>query len=309
MRRRAAFGRMELPAVSKVKRPAFTLIELPAVSKGRRAAFTLVELLLVLAIIAVLVGILLPVIGRVRRSAQAAGCAANLSQLGQAMVLYAQQHGGHLPAGHRFVQDPVTYGNSVWWSWDDAIAPLLGTVSPAMQAELAGLHTTNPSPLLQCPSDDRTPPEYADGRPVAGTRSYSMTPARFGPAGRSMWGMGADGVGPHDGYVRLADARDGSRTLLLVENHCDDATGGNLAGGGAHATTPTPLLQRGTQAPGAPGRWDRLPPAHDGAWNYLFCDGHVERLPPESTVTRKPGMTVEESLNHLSGMWTRETDD
>jgi prepilin-type N-terminal cleavage/methylation domain-containing protein/prepilin-type processing-associated H-X9-DG protein len=269
----------------------------------RRTAFNLIELLLVLAIIAVLVAILLPVIARIRRSAQAAACAANLSQLGHAMVLYTQQHQGRLPAGFRFVQNPVNYGNSIWWAWDDALAPLLGPVSPAAQAELSGLFTTNPSPLLQCPMDDRTPPVYADGRPVGGTRSYSMTLARFMPAGRSMLGMGADGSGGYLGYVRLAEARDASATLLLVENHCND----NLAGGGALATTPQPNFQRGVVT--GPGTWDRLPPAHDGAWNYLFCDGHVDRLPPEATVIRTPGMTVEEWLSHQNGMWTRETDD
>jgi prepilin-type N-terminal cleavage/methylation domain-containing protein/prepilin-type processing-associated H-X9-DG protein len=268
----------------------------------RRTAFNLIELLLVLAIIAVLVAILLPAIARVRRSAQAAACAANLSQLGHAMILYAQQHQGHLPAGHRFVQDPVNYGNSVWWAWDDALAPLLGPVSPAAQAELSGPYTTNPSPLLQCPLDDHTPPVYADGR-VPGTRSYSMTLARFTPTGRSMLGMGGDGSGWYEGYVRLAEAREASGTLLLVENHCDD----NLAGDRVHATTPAPAWQRGVVT--GPQMWDRLPPAHDGAWNYLFCDGHVDRLPPEATVRRTPDMTAEESLNHQNGMWTRETDD
>ena len=271
----------------------------------RRAAFSLVELLVVIGVVAVLFALLLPVIARVRRHAQATTCVTNLRQLGHAMVLYAQQNHGHLPAGHRFVENKAHSGDSRWWSWDDALAPLLG--EPPPQAELEGSYTVNPSPLLQCPSDDRVPPAYLGGRPLGGLRSYSMTHAWGDSAG----GMGVIGVAgvTEWRYVRLADARDASGTLLLVENHCDDIHGGNLAGSQSFATTPTPAYQRGVPRPGPPGMWDRLPPTHDGAWNYLFCDGHVDRLRPDETVTRKPGMTADERLNSSSGMWTRDTTD
>ena len=269
----------------------------------RRAAFSLVELLLVIGIIAVLLALLLPVIGRVRRYAQATTCATNLRQLGQAMVLYAQQNHGHLPASHRFVENKVRFADSRWWAWDDALAPLLG--EPPPQAELDGLYTASPSPLLRCPSDDRVPPAYLGGRPLGGLRGYSMTHHKAG-------GMGTDNVAgvAECGYVRLADARDASGTLLLVENHCDNVNGGNLAGGVSFATTPTPAYQRGVSRPGGPpGAWDRLPPTHDGAWNYLFCDGHVDRLRPDDTVAHKPGVTADERLNSPSGMWTRDPSD
>ena len=64
------------------------------------AAFTLVELLVVIGIIAVLVGILLPTLGRARESANAVKCMANLRQLGQAMVMYAGEFKGSLPIGY-----------------------------------------------------------------------------------------------------------------------------------------------------------------------------------------------------------------
>src|SRR5262249_12836391 len=68
--------------------------------RSRTRAFTLVELLVVIGIIAALIAILLPTLARAREAAHRSACLSNLRQLGQALVLYANQSKDHVPLGH-----------------------------------------------------------------------------------------------------------------------------------------------------------------------------------------------------------------
>jgi type II secretory pathway pseudopilin PulG len=70
----------------------------PAVFSSRRgaSAFTLVEILVVIGIIAVLIGILIPVISRANDAAKRTTCMSNMRQLTVAWTEYATHHDGAL---------------------------------------------------------------------------------------------------------------------------------------------------------------------------------------------------------------------
>jgi prepilin-type N-terminal cleavage/methylation domain-containing protein len=62
-----------------------------------RSGFTLMELLVVLVIVALLAGLLFPVLGRARARAQEAPCTSQLRQIGQAFSMYRDDHGFRPP--------------------------------------------------------------------------------------------------------------------------------------------------------------------------------------------------------------------
>ena len=65
-----------------------------------KSAFTLVELLVVIGIISLLISILLPSLARARQAAITIACSSNMRQVGQAMVMYANENRGYLPYGY-----------------------------------------------------------------------------------------------------------------------------------------------------------------------------------------------------------------
>lgn len=86
-------------------------IESKNVWRSLRRGFTLVELLVVIGVIAILISIFLPSLGKARNQARIVACASNLRQLGVASLNYAAANKQFFPATTQFA------GN---WIWDQS---------------------------------------------------------------------------------------------------------------------------------------------------------------------------------------------
>src|SRR6478609_2793891 len=75
----------------------------------RRRGFTLTELLVAIAIIAMLVGLLLPVVSRAREAANRVTCLSNLRQLATATLAYVSENGQRLPEAGTSNTDDAPY--------------------------------------------------------------------------------------------------------------------------------------------------------------------------------------------------------
>ena len=102
--------------------------------RGRAGGFTLIELLVVIAIIAILAGMLLPVLARAKKEAQRANCLSNLHQIGFTLAMYTADS-----------QDCYPYSGNGWPEMP--FVDLLKLYSPYIP------NGTNRGAFFRCPAD------------------------------------------------------------------------------------------------------------------------------------------------------------
>jgi prepilin-type N-terminal cleavage/methylation domain-containing protein len=84
--------------------------------------FTLIELLVVISIIAILMAVMMPALGRAREQAKVTICSSNLKQQIMSVSLFAEDNEGYLPSG-AITTESSDWGGSSNLYWKDVITP------------------------------------------------------------------------------------------------------------------------------------------------------------------------------------------
>jgi prepilin-type N-terminal cleavage/methylation domain-containing protein len=158
------------------------MITMKNVARRPQWAFTLIELLVVIAIIGMLAALILPALSGSRERSRRAYCQNNLSQIGRAIMLYADEHSETFPAA------AINASSSFW---DIAILPYLG-------------QATN---VFLCMSD---PFRNAPG--TGNPRSYAVNAVAQGSGYRAPFGL----LGQPGSALRTGDLDFNRGDLILV---------------------------------------------------------------------------------------------
>jgi prepilin-type N-terminal cleavage/methylation domain-containing protein/prepilin-type processing-associated H-X9-DG protein len=119
--------------------------------------FTLIELLVVIAVIALLMAVIIPALGKAKIYAQRIVCGNNLRQQGMGTMLYANDNETHVPSPLAYDRNPTTGAvNNVRgaWFWDTSFW------FTNQLCEYAGFEKTD-SAVFTCPANKMRKPDDA----------------------------------------------------------------------------------------------------------------------------------------------------
>lgn len=186
-------------------------------SKQQPGGFTLIELLVVIGVIALLIGILLPSLGKARETGRDIKCKANLRGLGQSLHAYANDYKGLFPPLLDNAPDPETGKFSMQWYDEARIGKYLPQYDNTNVSDTNTRSNTVGGGIMICPNH------------VAGGRSYAMN-YWAGSAGKWALESGTGrirvfkpGANPLDQFEGLrgkgfdATSNNSSKTLLMTE--------------------------------------------------------------------------------------------
>jgi prepilin-type N-terminal cleavage/methylation domain-containing protein len=94
-----------------------------------KPAFSLIELLVVISVIALLIGLLLPALGKARESSRLTNCLANVRSIGQGLTTYADEDKEIFPhwSGWQLWEGDGTGGDSPGPGWTELLRDHLGS--------------------------------------------------------------------------------------------------------------------------------------------------------------------------------------
>ena len=210
--------------------------------------FTLVELLVVIGIIAVLIGLLLPALGRAREAARTVACASNIRQIGVATLAYAARHQGVLPIPA--LGTGLMGGLPESAIWATSQRGILDFTQGTLIPDLGGPQAAEK--LFKCPSHD-------EPRQLSEFHDVPFMPCNFSY-------MFNGEISDHDfrgrGFKskRITQIRCAARKMLIFEN------------GDSPGISGTPVGYPGTTG----GPYLLIALRHHNRSNVCYADGHVD---------------------------------
>jgi prepilin-type N-terminal cleavage/methylation domain-containing protein len=255
----------------------------------RLRAFTLIELLVTIAIIAVLIALLLPVLSRTREIAYRSMCLANIRQIGLATMMYAAENKDYLPFAELSYKGPT--GETTVQTWDDLIVRNLG--EKVDHVDLMASHTPKRIKWLECPADKVAREKTAayTGMGDVHPRSYAIIRAfgddpthklRFRGAGgqiETSWPIPWGEIKPSL-FRKRTWYKDPATKILYTERPLAD----NVVGGyGGYVDFTVDSWESFESYEARGGRT-----THGYNWNHLFADGHAESQSIEQSILLAP---------------------